>query len=71
MTFFLDKSLLQAMKSNAQMYNKPREKGRDLIQSYDKSTYTNVKRAKRQHEQCHRKVLLHSGCGSTKDGQFE
>ena len=34
-----------------------REKGRDLTQSYDKSPYTNrnVKRAKWQHKQRHKK----------------
>ena len=43
------------------------EKGRDLTQSYDKSIYTsrNVKKAKWQHKQRHRKVRLHSGCGPT------
>ena len=42
-------------------YN-PREKGRDLTQSYDKSPYTNrnVKRAKWQHKQRHKKVRLNS-----------
>ena len=37
-----------------------REKGRDLTQSYDKSPYTNrnVKRAKRQLKQRHKKVRL-------------
>ena len=42
-----------------------REKGRDLTQSYDKSPYTNrnVKRAKWQHKQRHKKVRLNSGCG--------
>ena len=42
----------------------PREKGRDLTQSYDKSPYTNrnVKRAKWQHKQRHKKVRLNSGC---------
>ena len=50
-----------------------KEKGRDLTQSYDKSPYTsrNVKRAKWQHTQRHKKVRLHSGCGLTKDGQLE
>ena len=45
----------------------PREKGRDLTQSYDKSPYTNrnVKRAKWQHKQRHKKVRLNSGCGPT------
>ena len=35
-----------------------REKGRNLTQSYDKSPYTNrnVKRAKLQHKQRHKKV---------------
>ena len=44
-----------------------REKGRDLTQSYDKSPYTNrnVKRAKGQHKQRHKKVRLNSGCGPT------
>ena len=44
-----------------------REKGRDLSQSYDKSPYTyrNVKRAKWQHKQRHKKVRLNSGCGPT------
>ena len=44
-----------------------REKGRDLTQSYDKSPYTNrnVKRAKWQHKQRHKKVRLNSGCGPT------
>ena len=44
-----------------------REKGRDLTQSYDKSPYTskNVKRAKWQHTQRHKKVRLQSGCGPT------
>ena len=43
-----------------------REKGRDLTQSYDKSPYTNrnVKRAKWQHKQRHKKVRLNSGCGT-------
>ena len=43
----------------------PREKGRDLTRSYDKSPYTNrnVIRAKWQHKQRHKKVQLHSGCG--------
>ena len=43
---------------------KLREKGRDLTQSYDKSPYTNrnVKRAKWQHKQRHKKVRLNSGC---------
>ena len=38
------------------------KKGRDRTQSYDKSPYTNrnVKRAKRQHKQRHKKVRLHS-----------
>ena len=37
-----------------------REKGRDLTQSYDKSPYTNrnVKRAKWQHKQRHKKVFF-------------
>ena len=45
----------------------PREKGRDLTQSYDKSPYTNrnVKRVKWQHKQRHKKVRLNSGCGPT------
>ena len=44
-----------------------REKGRDLTQSYDNDPYTsrNVKRAKWQHKQRHKKVRLHSGCGPT------
>ena len=44
-----------------------REKGRDLTQSYDKSPYTNrnVKRARWQHKQRHKKVRLNSGCGPT------
>ena len=44
-----------------------REKGRDLTQSHDKSPYTNrnVKRAKWQQKQRHKKVRLHSGCGPT------
>ena len=44
-----------------------RERGRDLTQSYDKSPYTNrnVKRAKWQHKQRHKKVRLNSGCGLT------
>ena len=44
-----------------------REKGRDLTQSYDKSPYTNIniKRAKWQHKQRHKKVRLNSGCGPT------
>ena len=44
-----------------------REKGRDLTQSYDKSPYTNrnVKRAKWQHKQRHKKVRLNSGCRPT------
>ena len=44
-----------------------REKGRYLTQSYYKSPYTNknVKRAKWQHKQRHKKVRLHSGCGPT------
>ena len=44
-----------------------REKGRDLTRSYDKSPYTNrnVKRAKWQHKQRHKKVRLNSGCGPT------
>ena len=44
-----------------------REKGTDLTQSYDKSPYTNrnVKRAKWQHKQRHKKVRLNSGCGPT------
>ena len=43
------------------------EKGRDLTQSYDKSPYTdrNVKMAKWQHKQRHKKVRLHSCCGPT------
>ena len=43
-----------------------REKGRDLTQSYDKSPYTNrnVKRAKWQHKQRHKKVRLNSGCAT-------
>ena len=43
------------------------ENGRDLTQSYDKSPYTNrnVKRAKWQHKQRHKKVRLNSGCGPT------
>ena len=50
-----------------------REKGRDLTQSYDKSPYTNrnVKRAKWQHKQRHKKVRLNRGCGPTKDGQSD
>ena len=44
-----------------------KEKGRDLTQSHDKSPYTNrnVKRAKWQHKQRHKKVRLHSGSGPT------
>ena len=44
-----------------------RKKRRDLTQSYDKSPYTNrnVKRAKWQHKQRHKKVRLHSGCRPT------
>ena len=44
-----------------------RQKGGDLTQSYDKSPYTNsnVKRAKRQHKQHHKKVRLYSSCGPT------
>ena len=44
-----------------------KRKGRDLTQSYDKSPYTNrnVKRAKWQHKQRHKKVRLNSGCGPT------
>ena len=47
------------------------EKWRDLTQSYDKSPYTNrnVKRAKWQHKQRHKKVRLNSGCRPTSDGQ--
>ena len=47
--------------------NISKEKGRDLTQSYDKSPYTNrnVKRAKWQHKQRHKKVRLNSGCGPT------
>ena len=49
------------------------EKGIDLTQSYDKSPYTNrnIKRAKWQHKQRHKKVRLHSDCGPTYDGQLE
>ena len=49
-----------------------RLKGRDLTQSYDKSPYINrnVKRAKWQHKQRHKKVWLHSDCGLTQDGQL-
>ena len=46
----------------------PQEKKEDIwLMSYDKNSYTsrNVKRAKRQHKQCHKKVRLHSGCGQT------
>ena len=48
-------------------YVRVREKGRDLTQSYDKSPYTNrnVKMAKRQQKQRHKKVRLYSGCGPT------
>ena len=55
---------IQGEKSSKDM---AREKGRDLTQSYDKSPYTNrnVKRAKWQHKQRHKKVRLHSGCGPT------
>ena len=44
-----------------------REKERDLTQSYDKSPYTNrnIKMAKWQHKQRHKKVQLHSGYGPT------
>ena len=45
-----------------------RQKGGDLTQSYDKSPYTNrnVKRAKRQHKQRHKKkVRLNNDCGPT------
>ena len=44
-----------------------RQKGEDLTQSYDKSPYTNrnVKRAKWQHKQRHKKVRLNSNCGPT------
>ena len=43
------------------------QKRGDLTQSYDKSPYTNrnVKRAKRQHKQRHKKVRLNSSCGPT------
>ena len=43
------------------------EDKKEEIQSYDKSPYTNinVKRAKWQHKQRHKKVRLHSDCGPT------
>ena len=43
------------------------QKGRDLTQSNDKGPFNNrnVKRVKWQHKQRHKKVRLHSGCGST------
>ena len=46
---------------------KTRQKGGDLTQSYDKSPYTNrnVKGAKQQHKQRHKKVRLNSNCGPT------
>ena len=49
-----------------------REKGRDLTQSYDKSPYTNrnVKRAKWQHKQRHKKVRLNSACGPKQTKQI-
>ena len=46
---------------NTLTHSATREKGRDPTQSYDKSPYTNrnVKRAKLQHKQRHKKVRLH------------
>ena len=43
------------------------QKGGDLTQSYEKSPYTNrnVKGAKKQHKQRHKKVRLNSNCGPT------
>ena len=48
------------------------EKGRDLTQSHDKSPHTNrnVKRAKRQHKQRHKKVRLSRNI-CIKDGKIE
>ena len=44
-----------------------RQKGGDLTQSYDQSPYTNrnVKGAKWQHKQRHKKVRLNSNCWPT------
>ena len=58
---------VKALRNSVQVQQVIREKGRDLTQSYDKSPYTNrnVKRAKWQHKQRHKKVRLHRGCGQT------
>ena len=49
-----------------------REKGRYLTQSYDKIPFTNINiKGQSDNTKRHHKVLLHSDCGPTKDGQLE